>query len=383
MINRADCPILYVDDEESNLTSFRYLLADRFLIRTASDSDEALKVLENEETAVLLADQRMESGMSGVELCTLARKRFPQVVRMLVTAYADVGTLRGGINDGQICACFTKPWREDEMVAKLNAAIDAHHAERTFRGAQLGLFKWDQQTVSSLVADHILRELCNPAAAIRDNLEFGVASLPEVRSALEDGSRIRKGRFREFERSLMDASTAAEAMVASMCSLRTADEAPFHTDGVTVLGHVAGMVVAMLRGEASKRATVSCDTVVPVQVAVEPFRVGRIVMGLLVDAVESITARNPANNQIAVSTFACARHGGVEVETGGPDVQTMPLSTIFNPFPANPEFRSRCLGLAVVRDLVQAARGEITVHATGQGTKISVRFPLAGAAIDT
>ena len=65
-MNYREFPVLYVDDDRANLVSFQYLLEDRFQILTASDSDEALGVLQSGKVAVLLADQRMEAGLSGV-----------------------------------------------------------------------------------------------------------------------------------------------------------------------------------------------------------------------------------------------------------------------------------------------------------------------------
>src|SRR5438270_236172 len=65
-------PILYVDDEVTNLQGMRYLLDDRFTLLTTSDPGEALKILSDEHIAVLLTDQRMPV-MTGTELCAAKR----------------------------------------------------------------------------------------------------------------------------------------------------------------------------------------------------------------------------------------------------------------------------------------------------------------------
>ena len=76
-------PILYVDDEVTNLQGMRYLLDDRFTLLTTADPGEALKILGAEQIAVLLTDQRMPV-MTGTELCAKAREVKPDTVRIRI-----------------------------------------------------------------------------------------------------------------------------------------------------------------------------------------------------------------------------------------------------------------------------------------------------------
>src|SRR5678815_933321 len=110
-----DAAVLYVDDEAANLTSFAYCFDDQFLVRTAGSAEEAMLILSREPVALLLADQRMP-GMTGAQLCALARERHPDVVRMIVTAYADIGDAVAAINTGQVARYILKPWREEAML---------------------------------------------------------------------------------------------------------------------------------------------------------------------------------------------------------------------------------------------------------------------------
>jgi CheY-like chemotaxis protein len=69
-------PILYVDDEPSNLVALRYALEDQFTIVTAQSGEEALRLLAAQDIAVLIADQRMP-GMTGAEVCARAMQLKP------------------------------------------------------------------------------------------------------------------------------------------------------------------------------------------------------------------------------------------------------------------------------------------------------------------
>ena len=66
--------ILLVDDQVEILNSLERLLKDEYNISKASNGEDALKFLDTEEFAVVLADQRMP-GMTGVRLAGIARYR--------------------------------------------------------------------------------------------------------------------------------------------------------------------------------------------------------------------------------------------------------------------------------------------------------------------
>src|SRR5438045_5890450 len=81
--------ILYVDDERANLDLFRRCFDEEFSVLKAASGPAAIELLEaGEEVGVLVSDQRMEP-MTGIELLTLAAARFPNVRRVLLTAYSD------------------------------------------------------------------------------------------------------------------------------------------------------------------------------------------------------------------------------------------------------------------------------------------------------
>ena len=114
--------ILYVDDDSENLVVFEALCAGRFDTLTAESGQEALTILGREEIGVLLADQRMP-GMTGVELAERASKDYPDVVRILITAYTDLSEAVDAINRGQIRSYLRKPWDQQELLATLKAKM--------------------------------------------------------------------------------------------------------------------------------------------------------------------------------------------------------------------------------------------------------------------
>src|SRR3979490_3006356 len=83
--------ILYVDDEEKSLKYFVRAFEDEFRILTAPNAQEGFKLLEQhaDEIGLLMTDQRMP-GEKGVWLLEKARQLRPRVLRILVTAFADM-----------------------------------------------------------------------------------------------------------------------------------------------------------------------------------------------------------------------------------------------------------------------------------------------------
>ncbi len=121
--------VLVVDDEPQILTAITDLLEDEFAVWTASDGETALKILELQEMAVILSDQRMP-GMSGAEFLGAARE-VSDATRVLVTGYSDLDALVKAVNLGQIHAYLSKPWNPLELKVVVRTAADRWRLGRT------------------------------------------------------------------------------------------------------------------------------------------------------------------------------------------------------------------------------------------------------------
>jgi DNA-binding NtrC family response regulator len=111
-----------VDDEGPNLELFRIQFMGRFPVFTAKGGTEALAVLEREDVAVLLSDERMP-GMSGVELLARTLERWPDVVRIIVSAYSDAPRLLAAMNRGHAHEYIVKPWDKEELSGCIERAF--------------------------------------------------------------------------------------------------------------------------------------------------------------------------------------------------------------------------------------------------------------------
>jgi len=118
--------ILFVDDEPNILQSIQRQLRNRFVLQTADNGDEALRILKEEGPfAVIVSDMRMP-GMNGVELLARVKDSYPETVRLMLTGNADQETAMEAVNNGQIFRFLTKPCPQATFVTSLALALRQH-----------------------------------------------------------------------------------------------------------------------------------------------------------------------------------------------------------------------------------------------------------------
>jgi PAS domain S-box-containing protein len=118
--------ILYVDDEQDNLKSFRTLFRREYDIYVADSAQEALQILRQDKIDVLVSDQRMP-GMTGVELLERVAVEFPEILRFMLTGFSDYDPLVDAINNGRIQGYFSKPLNPDEINDRIQKGLETLH----------------------------------------------------------------------------------------------------------------------------------------------------------------------------------------------------------------------------------------------------------------
>jgi len=116
--------ILIVDDDPLVADSLEVSLGHHFPVVCALGGHEALEVLRRQPIAVALVDERMPV-MTGVELLKIVNAEYPDVMRILITGYADLETLSRAVNDGHVYSYIRKPWEPTDVVDRVRLALDA------------------------------------------------------------------------------------------------------------------------------------------------------------------------------------------------------------------------------------------------------------------
>ena len=117
--------VLYLDDEQDNLQAMQRVLRKKVEVETALTPAEAFHKLSHGEYSVVLTDQRMPD-QTGVEFLKELKKKYPECMGILVTAYSDFEAVVEGINAGVIYRYLQKPWNETDLLFAITQADEKY-----------------------------------------------------------------------------------------------------------------------------------------------------------------------------------------------------------------------------------------------------------------
>lgn len=115
--------LLVVDDQKSMLEFFAKVLKNNYQLFTARSGEQALELLKKHDIQVILTDQKMPSGMSGLEFLKQAQKIRPEAIKILFTGYSDLNLVIEAINSGLVWRYLNKPFNISELELILDQAI--------------------------------------------------------------------------------------------------------------------------------------------------------------------------------------------------------------------------------------------------------------------
>jgi response regulator RpfG family c-di-GMP phosphodiesterase len=115
--------VLYLDDEENNLISFKATFRLKYNVSIALNAEAALKIIDSKPIEVIITDQRMPE-ITGVEFLEKVIEKNPDPVRILLTGYADMTAVIDAVNKGKIYHYLSKPWNEEELDKTILQAYD-------------------------------------------------------------------------------------------------------------------------------------------------------------------------------------------------------------------------------------------------------------------
>lgn len=123
--------ILFVDDEVPATKYFQRAIGTLAPVATASSVEKGKQLLDEHHATlrVLVSDQRMP-GAFGNELLEYARVKYPDIVRVLTTAYSEMEQTIEAVNQGHIYRYLQKPWEITALRMELKQALDLANLRR-------------------------------------------------------------------------------------------------------------------------------------------------------------------------------------------------------------------------------------------------------------
>jgi two-component system, sensor histidine kinase and response regulator len=386
--------VLYVDDEETNLIVFRANFESKYPLLTAKSGQAALEILQTEDIAVLIADQRMP-GMTGNDLMEIAKERAPDTVRVIVTAFSDLKPVLEAVHRGQLFHYVVKPWTAPEMTAIIEGAYAIHNLAMERKKMQASLVASERLATLGMMAGNIAHEMRNSITAPIANVAILDLILPKFLDLAERLEKLRSSGF-----------MLPVELLALVDSVNYAEEANELREtwadvkkSLSLTHNLSESLLGMMRQGEMKLEAIDTGVFIQVvgrlakdftaayhaQVQIFPGNVPaakadavalrRILINLIANAAQ---ASRPGTSWSDVELRASFDDDWVYIEVRDKGVGIAPdqMENLFKPlYTTKPEGTG--LGLSMCRDLAHSMGGEILVESkVGEGSVFSVRLPI-------
>jgi two-component system probable response regulator PhcQ len=364
-------PILYVDDEVENLEAFQDEFEEYFTIHTAVTGAEGVRVLAQEPIALVLADQRMPV-MSGVEVLEQAQKIDPRILRILITAYADIEVVIDSINKGNVYRYFKKPWEHEDIRTGVMRGIEHYHSTRERERLQAEKIENMKKMVRSnrlaavgTMVSGLVHEIRNPMVAIQSFLQLMPRKM-EDKEFLMRYVRIAQGEADRIEKLLENMLSFARP---ARPVLRLCD-----------MNELVDRTIQLLDFQA-RRTNISVafekDSSLPA-VYTDPNQMAQVIQNLGMNALQAMER----SGELTFRTFLAEGRRGrarvaLEVRDTGPGIRPDHLDKVFDPFFTTKD-EGTGLGLSISYQIVNEHQGVMEVASQlGEGTIFTITLPVA------
>jgi HD-GYP domain-containing protein (c-di-GMP phosphodiesterase class II) len=136
---------------------------------------------------VIVSDNQMP-GETGIEFLFKARQLAPDTVRVMMTAYADLGTALNAINRCEAYRFVVKPWDNQELVELVNSCVMRFEMVQSLRLKDEAIYRSLSQTIE--LKDHYTRGHCDRVVEFSVALGKRMGLSPENLIHLEHGAML-------------------------------------------------------------------------------------------------------------------------------------------------------------------------------------------------
>ncbi|KJF43719.1 response regulator [Draconibacterium sediminis] len=123
--------IVCVDDESIILDSLgeqiKNIFGDEYLYESAENAEEGLEVIEelaheDVDVLVIVSDWLMP-GKKGDEFLIEVHKKFPRIVKVMLTGQADEEAINNAIKNAELHAYISKPWSAGDLERVIKTGL--------------------------------------------------------------------------------------------------------------------------------------------------------------------------------------------------------------------------------------------------------------------
>ena len=352
--------VLYLDDEENNLRSFKAAFRREYDVYTANTSEQAYDIIKSIKPHVIFSDQRMPV-TTGVDFFNAVRQIFADPVRILITGYTDINDIIDAINKGHIYRYITKPWSEHEIRVAIDNAYDLYQTRKNLKDNLDELEKSNHELSRFIYsASHDLR---SPLAT----------SLGIIRLAEHDvKDELARDYFEKIEHSIKKLDVFVHHIIDYYKNSKSENES-IDIEFNNLLEEVIENVKS---GLGSADANIDCKINQQNKFIGDEFRV-RIILSNLISNAIKFKKKNQSKAKITISIVSDLDKVNIKVRDEGMGILEDHIHKVFHMFfKSNDEKTGSGMGLYIVKEALEKMDGTIEVKSkSGEGTEFNIEIP--------
>lgn len=148
--------ILIVDDEKQILKALnRTFMESGYDVFLAEGGNEGLEILASEKIDLIISDMRMPE-MDGEHFLRIAKERYPNVIRIMLSGYSDEKTLFKALQNSLVKLYLFKPWDNTEITSIIEGIFQIEEELTRY-----DIFDLVTRTEDLPTVDGIYRKLCS------------------------------------------------------------------------------------------------------------------------------------------------------------------------------------------------------------------------------
>ena len=356
--------LLYVDDELDNLVVFEAAFEDDFNIHSANTAEEALQILDNHHIAVVVADQRMP-GMTGTELFSIVRQRFPQTRRILLTGYTDPEAMAEAINEGQVFHFIKKPWDRAFLFSILVRAFQSYDLEIDNSALTNKLLVSERCAILGRATSRIAHEM--------GNLMCVLPLLEHIEDDYSDDEELL-----QMSRITRDTCERLTGLIDEMKDFVRFEQDEFPKAPILTSEIVYQLLPFIKFDESIPSDQVRLEVKTDAVVLANKVKLQQVLHNLIKNA--GHVTREMPDGKIVLEVDAHGSEAVFSVSDNGCGIPDEIKDRIWEPYFTTKGEQGNGIGLDVCRRLIESHEGVISCRSrVGEGTTFEIRLPVLGA----
>ena len=390
--------ILVVDDEKKILRAVeRLFFEDKYDVMTASSAKDGLSILSDMmPVQVVISDYRMPE-MDGIEFLKQVNRRWPDVVKVILSGYEDSGKVIPFIDEGKIDKLILKPWNNNELRVSITNAVEIYELRKRNRELADELNRTNNtlqdlnNNMEEIIAEKTaelesiqkdiaqserLASLETIAAGIAHEVKSPLERIIEeagyVRSALPGDARITDG-AETIKKASLRAGRAIKGLLSFSSQILLEKSL---TDVTGVIEDVLSSVEYQIRLRNIEVVRKFYPGVT--EIMIDGARMREMFINILSNSIEAM----PEGGTIIIRSRRVKdksekRYLQVTFDDDGCGIPREEIQRVFDPFFTTQRGAGKTgLGLSIAKGIVESHGGTIRVESrVGRGTKVFIRVP--------